>query len=230
MISRKAVSIWVIIPAAGVGSRVGAGLPKQYLVVKAHTLLWHTIQALRQHPRLSSIMVAISADDAYWEQSDVAALDNIYTSVGGASRAESVLNGLVALSGHVGSNDWVLVHDACRPFVTLDELNRLIETCESDEIGGLLALPSTDTLKRVQDGRAVETIDREVVWRAQTPQMFRYGALKEALVHALEVSASITDEASAMELAGHTPCIVEGRASNIKITYPDDLRFLVEEE
>lgn len=219
-------SVSVIIPAAGVGSRVGSLLPKQYVSLNGHTLLWHTVHALRQHPRLSSIMLAIASTDTYWSDSDVHALGNIDVIHGGIHRAESVLNALEALSDRIAPMDWVLVHDACRPCVSFEELERLVVTCEQDDVGGLLALPPADTLKRVADGRVTETVDRVEIWRALTPQMFRFSVLHDALRDALAAGVEITDESSAVEWAGHSPLVIEGKASNIKVTYPDDVTYV----
>lgn len=219
--------IWVVIPAGGVGSRFGANQPKQYTMINGHSLLWHTIQALRQHPRIRPIMLTIAETDQYWASSDVAqSAEDISTTPGGETRAKSVLNGLDALVDHIDEMDWVLVHDACRPCVTLAELDALIGALSHDGVGGILALPSTDTLKRVHDHKILETIDRTTVWRALTPQLFRFGLLHSALERAVAAGVHVTDEASAIEWAGYQPSLVEGSTCNIKVTFTADIEYV----
>ncbi len=212
-----------LLPAAGNGSRAGTALPKQYQPLQGQPLVAHTLAALRAVPAIQRVLVVIAPDDAVWR--DVAGVADVEMArCGGASRAESVFNGLAALrAAGVPEHDWVLVHDAARCLVTPAEIEALIAACRDDAVGGLLALPLPDTLKAEVDGRVDQTIDRQHKWLAQTPQMFRLGALHAALAAARDSGfAGITDEASAIERTGLRPRLVEGRASNFKVTYPHD--------
>ncbi len=213
-----------LIPCAGTGSRAGTVRPKQYQTVAGLPMVMHTVQALAQTSRLASGWVVLSSDDDFqWPQ---AGWPPHFRRVrcGGASRAESVFNGLQAmLTAGVDGQDWVLVHDAARCLVTPRELAHLMDACAGDAVGGLLALPLPDTLKSEADGRVVQTISREHKWLAQTPQMFRLQALYDALAAAAQSGfAGITDEASAMERRGLQPRLVEGSVQNFKVTYPGD--------
>jgi 2-C-methyl-D-erythritol 4-phosphate cytidylyltransferase len=217
---------FAIVPAAGSGARFGAELPKQYLPLSGRPLIHHTLAALCRSPRLERVLVVLAPDDAHWRTHDWRdlgpALETVYT--GGATRADSVLAGLRALATAAAADDWVLVHDAARPCLSQAMLTSLFDEL-SDEVGnesagGLLAVPVADTLKRADaDGRVAATAARDGLWQAQTPQMFRYGAL----LTALEAGRDVTDEAGAMEAAGYKPKLVKGDASNLKVTYPADL-------
>jgi 2-C-methyl-D-erythritol 4-phosphate cytidylyltransferase len=213
-----------LIPCAGTGSRAGTLQPKQYQHVAGQPMVMHTLQALAQVPRLTSGWVIVSPDDAHvWpEQGWPAHFQRL--ACGGLSRAQSVFNGLQAmLAAGLDPRDWVLVHDAARCLVSPDSVTRLIDTCQHDEVGGLLALPLPDTLKSEEGGRVLATVPREHKWLAQTPQMFRLQALHDALAAvAASGFAGITDEASAMERLGLKPRLVEGSAQNFKVTYPAD--------
>ena len=213
-----------LIPCAGTGTRAGTAQPKQYQQVAGQPMVMHTVQALAQVPSLASGWVIVSPDDAYaWpEQGWPDHFQRVRC--GGASRAESVFNGLRAmLAAGLDPQDWVLVHDAARCLVSPESVTRLIETCCDDAVGGLLALPLPDTLKSEQGGRVSATVPREDKWLAQTPQMFRLQALHDALAGAAASGfAGITDEASAMERQGLRPRLVVGSAQNFKITYPAD--------
>ncbi|RXZ45368.1 2-C-methyl-D-erythritol 4-phosphate cytidylyltransferase [Crenobacter cavernae] len=208
-----------LVPAAGSGSRIGTAVPKQYLPLAGRPLLAHTLAALLVHPAIDAVAVVISPEDEWfdsyeWPQ-ELAVLR-----CGGASRAESVANGLVQLA--LDDDDWVLVHDAARVGISQAALTRLIATLASDPVGGLLALPVPDTVKRGDsENRVADTLPRADLWLAQTPQMFRAGLLKQALAAA--PLAEITDEASAIERLGFSPRLVEGEAGNFKVTYPQDL-------
>ena len=196
-------------------------MPKQYQPLAGRPLVQHTLAALRAVKELQRIVVVLSPEDAHWpgEPPGVVAWR-----CGGASRAESVFKGLQALlASGVPAHDWVLVHDAARCLVTPQEVRTLIAACRGDAVGGLLALPLPDTLKDEEGGRVVRTLERRHKWLAQTPQMFRLGALHAALA-AAQASGfeGITDEASAIERSGQRPRLVEGRASNFKVTYPHD--------
>ncbi len=216
-------SFWGVVPAAGVGRRMGAPTPKQYLTVQGKPVLQHTLERLLSVEALCAVVVALGREDGYWPDLPFASNPRILTAEGGKERADSVLSALNRLEGLAEDDDWVLVHDAARPCITRADMLKLIETLEHDPVGGILALPSTDTLKGVEDGIIVDTVDRNHVWRALTPQMFRYAALKQALQESTELGLTVTDEASALELKGETPRIVEGRPDNIKITRPEDL-------
>ena len=214
-----------LVPAAGSGSRFGAETPKQYLSVNGHPLLFHTLAVLCACPSIEAVWVVLSPDDAFWEKHDWSALGDKLrvTFTGGATRAQSVLSGLKAAAGVALADDWVLVHDAARCLVTPALIDALIDACLPDAVGGLLALPLADTLKSATGTRAVATLERADKWLAQTPQMFRVGALHAALVaHAAQGFAGITDEASAMEALGHRPLLVRGSAQNLKVTYAED--------
>lgn len=221
-------AFWAVIPAAGVGARMQADRPKQYLKVAGRTVLEHTLDCFLTHPSLRALVVSVAADDPYWPTLAVATNARIVRARGGQERADSVLNGLHELVNlGAAPEDWVLVHDAARPNVARDDIDRLLLTLANDEVGGLLAVPVRDTLKKVgDDGRVETTLDRRPVWQAYTPQMFRLGALREALTAALAAGVVVTDEASALEWFGLAPRVVEGRADNLKITRPEDLDWL----
>ena len=222
------LSFWVVIPAAGVGARMRADRPKQYLPLDGRTLIEHTLDCFLGQPGLLGLVVCLSADDGWWPQLACATDSRITRAEGGQERADSVLNGLHALTAlGAAEQDWVLVHDAARPNLAQSDLRTLLATLQDDPVGGLLAVPVRDTLKLAgPDGRVSATPDRSLFWQAYTPQMFRLGALRDALGNALAAGATITDEASAMEWAGQAPRLVEGRADNIKVTRPEDLEFL----
>ena len=214
---------WGIVPAAGVGKRMNVNCPKQYLSLsETQTIIEHTLMRLIDTPIFEKIIVAISNGDAYWNDLSISKHEKITRAEGGKERADSVLNALAAIEAQVNSQDWVLVHDAARPCITSADIEKLIAELRDDEVGGILALSSHDTLKDVADFQIISTLNRNRIWRALTPQMFRYGVLKSAL-ELTQGNAEITDEASAIEAKGLSPKIVEGRADNIKITRPEDL-------
>jgi 2-C-methyl-D-erythritol 4-phosphate cytidylyltransferase len=217
------INFWAVVPAAGVGKRMNADRPKQYLELAGKTVIEHTLLRLLSAEVFTAVVVAISEEDPYWPDLDVSVHKKIITAAGGKERADSVLSALKAIRTVASDDDWVLVHDAARPCITKIDIHHLIDSLKTDEIGGILALSSYDTLKSVQgDNIIVGTLDRSHIWRALTPQMFRYGLLKNAL-EAAEGNTAITDESSALELQGMQPKIVEGRPDNIKITRPEDL-------
>ncbi len=221
-------SFWVVIPAAGIGSRMRADRPKQYLQLAGRTILEHTLDCFLDHPRLKGLVLSLAADDPFWPALPCATDPRIQRVEGGAERADSVLAGLLRLV-ELGAQegDWVLVHDAARPNLARSDLDRLLAELADDPVGGLLAVPARDTLKRIgADGRVAETVDRSLIWQAYTPQMFRFAALHRALADALVAGVAVTDEASALEWAGQAPKLVEGRADNLKITRPEDLEWL----
>jgi 2-C-methyl-D-erythritol 4-phosphate cytidylyltransferase len=219
------MKFWAVVPAAGSGSRMGAAMPKQYLRLEGRTVLEHTLDALLSCPHISGIVLALSVSDRHW----VAVADRyrdrpVETVTGGAERCHSVLNCLDHLVARASDADQVLVHDAARPCVRADDIERLIETVAGSEDGGLLGLPVADTIKRVDTGERVEaTVPRERLWRALTPQQFRLGLLRRALRQVIDSDVLVTDEAAAMESAGFHPRMVLGHGDNIKITVPSDL-------
>ena len=219
------VNFHVIIPAAGSGSRMGAKTPKQYLPLLGKPLIQHTLNVFNNSTRISSVTIVLSADDAQWDklQLNVASIvtKTHIQRCGGATRAVTVLNGLLAMQNYAAPDDWVLVHDAARPCLSNALLNRLLDSLQNDPVGGLLAIPLADTLKRADaEQRVANTEPRESLWQAQTPQMFRYDLLKRALQ---AVGGAPTDEAQAVEALGLKPKLVPGELSNLKVTYPQDL-------
>lgn len=218
------MTLHAIVPAAGIGSRMRATLPKQYLPLAGTSVIEQTLKRLLQVRGVGNILVAISESDNYWPGLGFSSHRRIHKVNGGRERADSVLNGLRVLRQKADDNDWVLVHDAARPCVRVTEIEHLIETCSNSGEGGLLATPVHDTMKRSDNAnRILETVPRDNLWHACTPQIFRLGELTEAIVTALESGYPVTDEASAMEQAGQHPLLVECSSSNIKITRPDDL-------
>ena len=215
---------WAIVPAAGRGTRMGTGTPKQYLQVMGLTLIEHSLRALLRHPEVDAVMVALAPDDPFWAGWREMEGKPIYTCKGGVERADSVLSALQALPATVSEDQFVLVHDAARPCLRGVDLSRLFAIGQADPIGAILAAPVRDTLKRANDeGRSAMTEPREALWRALTPQMFRRGGLTRALQAAMRVGAKVTDEAMAMERLGLKPRLVEGSEDNIKVTTPADL-------
>lgn len=201
-------------------------VPKQYLTLHGQPIIVHTLHTLLSSPDIEKVVVVLAPHDTHWPviKNTLPAQDRILIATGSHERHLSVLNGLAALSTLAQADDWVLVHDAVRPYLTLTDLNALITELSEHPVGGLLGCPVKDTLKRVDpQGEIIETIDRSNVWHAQTPQMFRYAQLVHALQHAVHEGQTVTDEASAFELIGLRPKIVRGQPSNIKITSPEDL-------
>ena len=220
--TQQAPRYFALIPAAGVGARMAASSPKQYLPISGKPMLRHTIDAFLSSDLIAHTFVVVSADDGHI---DAVAPRGAVTVLrcGGATRMESIRNGLQALAGTIGSDDWVLVHDAARPGLDAALIEKLITTVGTDPVGGLLALPVVDTVKRSGAG-PVETVAREGLWLAQTPQMFRYKLLKQALAAATDPSL-VTDDASAIEALGLSPRLVEGHPRNLKVTLPADIRI-----
>ncbi|RZI42269.1 2-C-methyl-D-erythritol 4-phosphate cytidylyltransferase [Herbaspirillum sp. HC18] len=215
---------FALIPAAGVGARMGAECPKQYMPLAGKLMLVHVLDTFASSSSIEHTYVVVSADDGYIKDALVEArhLAGRVTVLhhGGPTRHQSVLNGLKAMRGEVADEDWILVHDAARPGLTTELIERLVTVLKDDPVGGLLALPVVDTLKRATaEGRAEATVPREMLWAAQTPQMFRYALLRRAL----EEAADVTDEASAVEALGLQPKLVEGSPRNFKITLPHDV-------
>ncbi|MGL5430954.1 MAG: 2-C-methyl-D-erythritol 4-phosphate cytidylyltransferase [Vibrio sp.] len=212
-----------VVPAAGVGSRMQADRPKQYLSLLGKTVLEHTIDGLLAHPQIDQVVVALSADDPYFSHLALARDPRVIRVDGGQQRADSVLAALDYVCQHQLSQ-WVLVHDAARPCVTHADISQLIRLALTHPVGAILAAPVRDTMKRSDHLQQIEhTVDRTALWHALTPQMFRAQALREALHAALQQQVTITDEASAFEWRGEKPVLVTGRADNLKITQPEDL-------
>ncbi|HQZ02040.1 MAG TPA: 2-C-methyl-D-erythritol 4-phosphate cytidylyltransferase [Thauera sp.] len=215
---------FAIVPAAGSGSRMGAERPKQYLSLLGRPLIHHALSVLCASPDIDKVFVVLSIDDAEWSRHDWSALGPKLVPLfcGGATRADSVLGGLRAIAAEVAQSDWVLVHDAARPCLAPWHIDKLVRELAHEDVGGLLAVPVADTLKRADDYRHVAaTVPRDSLWQAQTPQMFRYIMLRRAL----EGAKHVTDESSAIEAAGLRPRLVEGDATNLKVTYPLDLHL-----
>lgn len=216
----RAVKTVVLIPAAGSGSRMGAELPKQYLPLLGKPLIHHTLARFCMHQSITQVVVVLHPADAHWSAYPHDKLQLLHN--GGDTRAETVRNGLRALRAQMADDDWVLVHDAARPCLSNVLLERLLAELTNDAVGGLLAVPMADTLKREDgDGRVAATEPRAGLWRAQTPQMFRYGLLLAALEAA--GTDMVTDEAQAIEFLGQRPRLVPGDNRNLKVTYPEDL-------
>jgi 2-C-methyl-D-erythritol 4-phosphate cytidylyltransferase len=226
---KKTAKLWALIPCGGSGSRAQSDVPKQYRVIAGKAMVMHTLAAFEKIERLAGGLVLIAKEDDQFPEL-LKELGNALFSIApkaGNTRAITVFNGLKALLQQGAAvTDWVLVHDAARCLITPGQINALIDTCENDAVGGLLALPLPDTLKSERDGRVAATLGRSDKWLAQTPQMFRIGALLDALKAAGDLSDSsnalITDESSAMERLGHAPKLVRGSAQNFKVTYPED--------
>lgn len=217
---------WAVLPAAGIGSRMGGDLPKQYIEVAGATIFEHSLRALLACPQLGAVVVALHPQDS--RAAELQLLDDarVQRVVGGDQRSDSVLAGLEALAQRAAADDWVLVHDAARPCLQLEDSQRLIARVTDNGIGGILAEPVVDTLKRAgADGLVAATLDRKSLWRAQTPQMFRLGELREALEQAAGQGLAVTDEASAMEMAGYPVQLVAGSPRNLKVTVPADLQL-----
>jgi 2-C-methyl-D-erythritol 4-phosphate cytidylyltransferase len=211
---------YALVPCAGTGSRAGTNGPKQYERIAGHPMVWHTLAAFGAVRRISRTVVVVAPGDGFFERNPTSAL---VVPCGGATRAASVSNGLYELR-RVGATaqDWVLVHDAARCLITPAMIDTLIDACAQDEVGGLLGIKLSDTLKVEESGRVTATLERDDKWLAQTPQMFRIGMLMQGLERA---GGQVTDEAAAIEGLGQRPLLVPGGAQNFKVTYPDDFAF-----
>ncbi|WP_293779184.1 2-C-methyl-D-erythritol 4-phosphate cytidylyltransferase [uncultured Oxalicibacterium sp.] len=214
-----------LVPAAGIGARMGAAIPKQYANIAGKPMLMHVLDTFVMTPAIVHTFVVVSPEDGYIDSTLAASSlhgrgELSVLRVGGATRQDSVLHGLRTMRDRVHDDDWILVHDAARPGLDALLIARLIDAVSDDAVGGLLALPVVDTIKRADDAqRAAQTVPREQLWAAQTPQMFRYGLLRKAL----EQAVNVTDEASAIEALGLTPKLVEGSTRNFKVTLPQDV-------
>ena len=218
--------LWLIVPAAGIGQRMQADHPKQYLRIDQRCILDITLSRLMDSAPFAGCMVPLHPADHWWPETEASRDSRIQTCAGGSERACSVLSALHALAEQVADDDWILVHDAARPCIHARDLANLVDRLFTHPVGGLLASPVADTLKKAGQGElpeVSETVDRSGLWRALTPQMFRYRLLVESLESALAEGLSITDESSAIEFSGNMPVLVEGRPDNLKITVPSDL-------
>jgi len=216
--------VWAVVPAAGIGARMQADRPKQYLQLDNKPVLQHTLERLASHPDIEGIVIAIAVHDQWWSELELELPCPLLIAEGGKERADSVLNALQLLANSTDFDPWVLVHDAARPCLRHEDIDRMLNTLLTHEVGGILGIPVTDTVKRVDANNTIqETVCRNGLWRAATPQMFRMHKLLKCLTIATEQGLSVTDEASAMELTGWQPMMVEGHSDNIKITIPQDL-------
>lgn len=220
--------VWIVVPAAGSGQRMGGACAKQYQLLDGVTMLERTINQMLVIPGVEAVVVALAEDDKHWQKLQCASDPRVRTVNGRETRAGSVLAGIDEVLQHAKADTWVMVHDAARPLVATSDIQRLVNAVyNSGAVGGLLATPVHDTLKRADNyAGVVQTVDRAGLWQAQTPQLFRVGPLHEALERAMnQDDCIITDEASAMEQAGHQPLLVEALQPNFKITRPVDLHL-----
>ncbi len=231
--NKNTVNYWAVVPAAGVGKRMGSDVPKQYLQLLDKTVIEHSCQRLLNNENITGLVVALGKDDGYWDDINLETDKPVIRVDGGDERCHSVLNALTELSKlseqseyNIQQDDWILVHDAARPCLREGDINLLIERLNEHAVGGLLALPVRDTMKRQTDDQTVdETVDREGLWQAQTPQMFPLEMLRQAIDDAIKSDFLITDESSAIEYMGLNPLLVEGHEDNIKITRQPDLKL-----
>jgi 2-C-methyl-D-erythritol 4-phosphate cytidylyltransferase len=234
MTSGGGAAWWGLVPAAGVGRRVGTAVPKQYLDLAGRKVIDLTLATLLEHPRVRGVVVALDPLDALWPDTRHANHPRVWTVAGGAERCHSVRNGLLDLAARADGEDWVLVHDAARPCLRGTDLDRLIAGLEDDPVGGILGVPVRDTMKQAGPADRIEaTVPREGLWHAFTPQAFRLGLLRRALEAALDAGRLVTDDASAVELLGLHPRLIEGHGDNIKITRAEDIplaQFFLEQQ
>ncbi len=215
---------WAVIPAGGIGRRMGAGKPKQYLKLLNRTVLEHSLQPFCEHPQIKGIAVVVADDDEHWPTLALSGHARVVTASAGRERCHSVLNGLKRIAEFAGDDDWVLVHDAARPCVTAADIDRLIAGLRDHPVGGILALPVSDTVKQAGPDHDIQaTLERERLWRALTPQMFRLGLLRDSIAAAIDDNVLVTDEAQALEHRGYRPGIVRGGPHNIKVSMAEDL-------
>lgn len=215
--------LWAIIPAAGVGRRMGGGGPKQYRQLLDKPVIEWVIERLLGHAQVAGAVVAVAAQDPYWGELNISGEKPVYSVNGGTERQDSVLAALDYLAEIAGEDDWALVHDAVRPCLSEEELERLITIGVNNAEGALLARPVADTLKRSEDSQVTVTVPRDALWQAQTPQMFPWALLRQALSDARQVGVNVTDESQAIERLGGRPLVVPGDPANLKITQPEDL-------
>lgn len=227
---------WAVVPAAGAGRRFGAAIPKQYLDLGGRPVIEWTLALFVDHPRIAGVWVALDPEDRHWPATRLANHPRVVRVPGGAERCHSVLNALEGLAQDADGLDWVLVHDAARPCLRLQDLDRMLTDLAPDPLGGILGVPVRDTMKRTDGGTppgVVATAERSHLWHAYTPQMFRLGALAAALRDAIASGELVTDESAAMERLGRRPRLIEGSGDNIKITRSEDLplaRFFLQQQ
>ncbi len=228
--NNNSVAFWAIIPAAGVGHRMGAGIAKQYMPLADSTVIQESMSCFLRHPKISAITIALHAEDQSWSSLDIPANKPIYTVIGGVTRAHSVQIALQRIKREAKDDDFVLVHDAARPCLQYSDLDSLLQKLVEDKVGGILAMPVSDTIKQANakqknsdDVNIASTIDRTSLWKAYTPQMFRVATLDKALKYCFKNNIKITDEASAVEALGLNVKLILGREDNIKITRADDI-------
>ncbi len=224
--------VWVIIPAAGIGKRMQSSIPKQYFKIDNKTILEHTLNCFKSHEEISGIIVVLNSDDYYWKtiQNNLLSMSKpVYTVEGGTERSDSVMQGIdyLLMVERINNNSWIMVHDAARPCLLKKDIDALLSIRNKSSAGGILASPVRDTMKRAapHSNNISETESRDNLWHALTPQLFRIGELKEALVHCLEKGIQVTDEASALEAVGKPVVLIEGSSNNIKVTQKDDLEI-----
>ncbi len=222
---------FLVLPAAGSGQRMQSTLPKQYHAVNGVTLLQLTLERVAANPLFARVVLVLAADDEHWAGVELRLAPSVKNKLlvvtGGAERFNSVANALSALASEAAPDDWILVHDVARPCLRSSDIEKLVLTLSHEPAGGLLAVPLRDTLKEGNDDlKVARTLDRSMLWLAATPQMFRYSVLTKALENAVRNSLHITDEASAVEALGLPVTLVQGRADNIKVTYPEDLQLV----
>lgn len=217
---------WAIVPAAGTGTRLGGDRPKQYQLIQGRTTLEWSLDTLLRNPRIEKVVVVLAGQDAYWPQCPMHDDPRIMMAPGGAERFQSVYNGLMHLQTHCGPGDWVLVHDAARPCLHGDDLDALMNTTVHCGDGAILAAPVNDTLKKATTDNHINiTVDRNHLWRAMTPQMFRHGQLLDALEQVVKHNQMVTDEAQAIERQGGRVLLVPCRSDNIKVTFAEDMDY-----
>ncbi len=220
----NSVPIWAIVPAAGVGTRMQSDIPKQYLAFQGKTLIEHSLDRLLSHPEIDGAVVVLRQQDTTWEKLSYLAEKPVFTTVGGKERHDSVYSGLTTLQYRFGNDAIALVHDAVRPLVSHQDLSNVIDAARRHSAGAILATPVTDTLKQQNDSMGIaNTLSREGLWRALTPQAFHLQTLLNALKQVIDNNLATTDDAQAVELSGHTPLLVPGDTENFKITSPGDL-------
>lgn len=222
-VAKVSAPLWAVVPAAGSGSRFGGERPKQYQRLHGKAVIEHSLARLLDITSLRRVVVALSADDGYFHTLPIAVDARVAAVQGGGERAESVRLALASLADSAADEDWVLVHDAARPCVSTADIQQLLAQGCGHPVGALLAAPVVDTLKRGSHNEVIQTVERGQLWRALTPQLFRYGPLCRALDACKAKAMAVTDEAFAMEQQGQRPLLVDGQSRNIKITYADDL-------
>jgi len=218
---------FLVVPASGIGQRMNSTIPKQYIILEnGLTILDQCLNTILSNDLISGFIVALDKKDSYFKSSNFAKDPKLISiATGGKERFNSVLNALNALDQNAKPNDWVLVHDAARPCIRKEDINKLIEEVADDKVGGILANRIVDTVKQINNGGLVSTIDRQKLYIAQTPQMFRYAILKDSIEKAIESNMHITDESEALESLNYSIRIVEGSSSNIKITTQEDIHL-----